>query len=125
MRDENNVRKLTKRELFGQARELAVANGREDLVAFIDHELTLLDKKASASGNSKTQKENLEIIERLYSELANIDRAVTISEFQKESEYAGTLSNQKISALFKKLVDNGRVIKTVDKKKSYFSVAND
>lgn len=125
MRDENNVRKLTKRELFGQARELAVANGREDLVAFIDHELTLLDKKASASGNSKTQKENLEIIERLYSELANIDRAVTISEFQKESEYAGTLSNQKISALFKKLVDNGRIIKTVDKKKSYFSVAND
>ena len=120
-----NVKKLTKRDLFGQARELAVANDREDLVAFIDHELTLLDKKASASGNSKTQKENLEIIERLYSELANIDRAVTISEFQKESEYAGTLSNQKISALFKKLVDNGRVIKTVDKKKSYFSVAND
>ena len=125
MRDENNVRKLTKRDLFGQARELAIANDREDLVAFIDHELTLLDKKASASGNSKTQKENLEIIERLYSELANINRAVTISEFQKESEYAGTLSNQKISALFKKLVDNGRVIKTVDKKKSYFSVAND
>lgn len=124
MRNEN-VKKLTKRDLFGQARELAVANDREDLVAFIDHELTLLDKKASASGNSKTQKENLEIIERLYSELANIDRAVTISEFQKESEYAGTLSNQKISALFKKLVDNGRVIKTVDKKKSYFSVAND
>ena len=125
MRDKNNVRKLTKRELFGQARELAIANDREDLVAFIDHELELLDKKASASGNSKTQKENLEIIERLYSELANINRAVTISEFQKEGEYAGTLSNQKISALFKKLVDNGRIIKTVDKKKSYFSVAND
>lgn len=124
MRNEN-VKKLTKRDLFGQARELAIANDREDLVAFIDHELKLLDKKASASGNSKTQKENLEIIERLYSELANIDRAVTISEFQKESEYAGTLSNQKISALFKKLVDNGRIIKTVDKKKSYFSVAND
>ena len=118
-----NVKKLTKRDLFGQARELAIANDREDLVAFIDHELELLDKKASASGNSKTQKENLEIIERLYSELANIDRAVTISEFQKESEYAGTLSNQKISALFKKLVDNGRVIKTTDKKKSLFSVA--
>lgn len=125
MRDENNVRKLTKRELFGQARELAIANDREDLVAFIDHELELLDKKASASGNSKTQKENLEIIERLYSELSNIGEAVTISDFQKRSEYAGTLSNQKISALFKKLVDNGRVIKTVDKKKSYFSVAND
>ena len=40
-----NVKKLTKRDLFGQARELAVANGREDSVAFIDHEIDLLNKK--------------------------------------------------------------------------------
>ena len=124
MRDENNVRKLTKRELFGQARELAVANGREDLVAFIDHEIDLLNKKASASGNSKTQKENLEIIEKLINELANINEPVTISDFQKRSAYASQFSNQKISALFRKEID-GRIIKTVDKKKSYFSVAND
>lgn len=117
-----NVRKLTKRDLFGQARELAVANGREDLVAFIDHELELLDKKASASGNSKTQKENLVIMDRLYNELANMDRAVTISEFQANSEYASTLSNQKISALFKKMAEAGKVVRTTEKKKSYFSV---
>jgi hypothetical protein len=115
-------KKLTKKELFGQARELAIANGREDLVAFIDHEIDLLNKKASASGESKTQKENLAIMDRLYSELANIDRAVTISEFQANSEYASTLSNQKISALFKKMVEAGRVVKTTEKKKSYFSV---
>ena len=35
------------------------------------------------------------------------------------SEY----SNQKLSALVKQLVDNGEILKTVDKKKSYFEVA--
>ena len=117
-----NVKKLTKKDLFGQARELAVANGREDLVAFIDHEIELLNKKASTSGESKTQKENLVIMDKLYNELANMDRAVTISEFQANSEYASTLSNQKISALFKKMVEAGKVAKTTEKKKSYFSI---
>ena len=117
-----NVKKLTKKDLFGQARELAVANGREDLVAFIDHEIELLNKKASASGESKTQKENLVIMDRLYNELANIGKAVTISEFQANSEYASTLSNQKISALFKKMKEAGKIVKTTEKKKSYFSI---
>lgn len=117
-----NVKKLTKKEMFGEARELAIANGREDLVAFIDHEIELLNKKASASGESKTQKENLVIMDKLYNELANIGRAVTISEFQANSEYASTLSNQKISALFKKMKDAGKIVKTIEKKKSYFSI---
>ena len=117
-----NVKKLTKKDLFGQARELAVANGREDLVAFIDHEIELLNKKASTSKESQTQKENLVIMDKLYNELANIGRAVTISEFQANSEYASTLSNQKISALFKKTKEAGKIVKTTEKKKSYFSI---
>lgn len=117
-----NVKKLTKKDLFGQARELAVANGREDLVAFIDHEIELLNKKASTSKESQTQKENLVIMDKLYNELANMDRAVTISEFQANSEYASTLSNQKISALFKKMKEAGKIVKTTEKKKSYFSI---
>ncbi len=118
-----NVKKVTKKEMFASARELAIANGREDLVAFIDHELELLDRKASKSGNSKTQAENLVVMDRLYNELATMTNPVTISDFQKNSEYAGTLSNQKISALFKKMIEDGRVVKTTDKKKSLFSVA--
>ena len=87
MRNEN-VKKVTKKEMFASARELAIANGREDLVAFIDHEIDLLNKKASKSGESKAQKENLEIIEKLINELANINEPVTISDFQKRSAYA-------------------------------------
>ena len=117
-----NVKKLTKKDLFGQARELAKKNDREDLVAFIDHEIELLNKKASTSGESKTQKENLVIMDKLYNELANMDRAVTISEFQANSEYASKKKKKKISALFKKMKEAGKIVKTTEKKKSYFSI---
>ena len=55
-------------------------------------------------------------------ELANIGQAVTISDFQKKSEYASMFSNQKISALFRNMIKSGEVEKTVEKGKSYFSV---
>ena len=47
----------------------------------------------------------------------------TVSDIEKNSEELAEYSNQKLSALVKQLVDNGEVTKTVDKKKSYFEVA--
>jgi hypothetical protein len=35
----------------------------------------------------------------------------------------GGLSNQRVSALLRQLVESGEVVKTIDKKKSYFAVA--
>lgn len=116
-------KKMTKREMFNEVIAIATEVGREDIVEFANHEIELLEKKASKSGSTKTQKENVEIMTRLIEELDTIGKAVTITEMQRFSEYAGTFSNQKISALLKKLVDEGKVVKTVDKKKSYFSVA--
>ena len=39
---------MTKREMFAALREMAVAANREDLVAGIDHEVELLNRKNSA-----------------------------------------------------------------------------
>lgn len=48
---------------------------------------------------------------------------MTITEMQKASEMLAGYSNQKISAIVRKMIDGGVVVKTVDKKKSYFSLA--
>lgn len=112
--------KKTKREFFGEIRALVGDNA--ELVAFIDHELELLDKKATSKSN-KVSTEHTELMETIKNELARIDRAVTITELQKESETLADYSNQKLSAMLKKLVDNGVVTKVVDKKKSYFKIA--
>lgn len=115
-------KRLTKKDFFKKIREMV--EGRQDLIDFIDHELELLDKKSSSRGQTKTQKENEEIKTKIVNALIEIARPVTITELQENNEEMATYSNQKLSALLKKLVDTNQVIKVIDKKKSYFSVVD-
>ena len=112
--------KKTKREFFGEIREIVKEN--TELVEFIDHELELLDKKTSAK-STKVNTEQVELMKKIVDALNEIGRSVTISELQKENAEMAEYSNQKLSAMLKKLVDNKQVTKMVDKKKSYFMVA--
>ena len=52
-----------------------------------------------------------------------VTNGMTVSEMQKASEMLAGYSNQKISAILRKMVESETVVKTVDKKKSYFSIA--
>ena len=112
--------KKTKRDLFLEVRE--VVAGNEELVAFVDHELELLNKKTSTK-STKVNDEQVALMEKIVNALNEIGRSVTISELQKENAEMAEYSNQKLSAMLKKLVDNKQVTKMVDKKKSYFMVA--
>lgn len=116
-------KKITKKDRFNQLLAIETVKQNAELVEFIKHEIELLEKKASKSGATKTQKENEEIKSNLVVALAEVGKAVTISEFMKASEYAGQFSNQKLSAMLKQLKESGLVEKTVVKGKSYFSVA--
>lgn len=120
------MEKMTKREMFAQV--IAMAQGKEvavtseEIVAFAEHEIELLAKKSGKTGKTKTQKENEVLVEQVFKALAEVGKAVTVTEFQSASEFAATFSNQKLSALLKKLKEAGRIEKTVEGKKSYFSV---
>ena len=124
------AKKVTKREYFAQLRE--VVADKPELVAFIDHEVELLNKKNSGNSQTKTQKENAVIAEMLVEELAKAGKPITITDLMNESEAiqnyvlenGNRLTNQKISAIFKQLGEANRIVKVTDKKKSYFSVAN-
>ena len=113
-------KKMTKKEYFGVLLEMV--EGNVELTNFINHEIELLDRKASKGTQTKTQKENEAIKEKIVNTLTKIARPVTITELQNASEEMAEYSNQKLSALLKQLVDNKEIIKTIDKKKSYFSV---
>ena len=121
------TKKITKKEMFTMVAKVVenseVAN-KAEMLEFIAHEVELLEKKNSKTGQTKTQKENEVLMAQLLEALAEFDKPVTVSEFMKESSHeVATLSNQKLSALLKKLVDSKKVIKTVEKKKSFFSLA--
>ena len=119
-------KKMTKKEYFAVLAEV-VANSdmenKEGALAFIAHEVELLEKKSAKSGQTKTQKENVEVMEKIKSALGEVGKAVTITELQAASAEMAEYSNQKLSALLKKLVESGEVVKTTEKKKSYFSLA--
>ena len=116
-------KRLTKKDKFAMIREYVLDN--DMLVEFIDNEIYLLSKKASSSA-TKTQVENKNIKDRIYALLVeNSDKQFTITEFQKEFEEFGVdkYSNQKLSALFTQLKEEGKVERIPDKKKSYFKAS--
>lgn len=117
------MEKMTKKEMFGYIASAMAEN--EDVVAFCQHEIELLEKKSSKSGQTKVQKENEVLMVSIVNALAIIGRPVTISELQREDAMMSEYQNQKLSALLKKLVESGKVVRTVDKKKAYFSVPTD
>ena len=51
------------------------------------------------------------------------DRLFTVTELNKEVDVLNDLSNQRISAILRQMVDAGKVEKVVDKRKSYFRMA--
>lgn len=114
---------MTKRENFAVLRTMAVNAGNADLVAFIDHEIELLNKKNSykSSKPTKAQRENADTKEVIMATLGN--EPMTISDIQEANEILGGLSNQKISALLGQLVTDGKVVRTVVKRKAYFALA--
>ena len=119
-------KKMTKKEWFAvlaQVVEGSEMENKEGALAFINHEVELLEKKSAKSGQTKTQKENEEILVKILVALEEVGKAVTITELQAASAEMAQYSNQKLSALLKKLVEGGEVVKTTEKKKSYFAVA--
>ena len=113
--------KVTKAEMFAMIKEVEGVKENADMVAFIDHELELLAKKSANKKPTKTQEEN----EGIKAEILNVltDEGVTVSDLQSKSDVLGNLSNQRVSALLRQLIADGKVVKNVDKKKSYFSLA--
>ena len=116
--------KMTKKDYFNQLLAIKEVSANEGLVGFINHEIELLAKKSGKSGQTKTQKENEVILKTIVECLATDRTPMTITELQGAYTELADFSNQKLSALMKKLVDNGTVTKTIDKKKSYFVLAN-
>jgi len=112
--------KITKAQMFTMIKEVEGVKSNPDMVEFINHELELLANKAANKKPTKTQTENEDIKTEILDVLTS--EGATVTEIQGKSEVLGALSNQRVSALLRQMVDAGFVKKTVDKKKSFFSL---
>ncbi len=113
--------KMTQRDFYKEIIALAEANDREDNKEFAEGRIAGLNKKAGNKKPTKTQEEN-EVLKGVILDTLT-DEGVTVSELQAKNEVLGGLSNQRVSALLRQMIVDGKVEKVVDKKKSFFSLA--
>lgn len=121
--NENKTVKMTKKDYFNQLLQIKEVQDNIDLYNFCAHELDLLAKKASAS-NGKPTKKQVEN-EALITDIANIlndlnGDAIAIADLQQKAASLQECSQQKLSALLKKLVDAGKAERVKDKKGKTF-----
>lgn len=112
--------KKTKREHFAELRMLATGNA--ELIAFIDHEVELLNRKNSTERKPTiNQLDNLKI-KKLIRENIGANR-YTITEMIKAllggTEWA-EITCSRLTAICTQMVEEGDLVRDVDKRKAYY-----
>ena len=95
----------------------------EQMGVFLAHELELLAKKNSADKHPTAQQTANEGIKTAILAGMEADKPYTITDLLKTIPACADLTNQRVSALVRQMVDAGLVIRTEDKRKAYFTKA--
>lgn len=113
---------MTKKEMFAEIRNIVADN--EEMVAFIDHEIELLERKSNSTKKpTKTQVENDGFKAEIVAYLTEVDTPKTIKELQAEIPSIGGLTNQRITHMLTDLVKAETLTKEYVKKTPYYSIA--
>lgn len=115
------MKKLTKRENYELVLDYVKDNA--DLVAFIKHEIELVDKKNKAPKKPTAKQIENESFKDLILAYLNTVEEATISDFIANIPELNNLSNQRVSAVVSQLVEDNAVVRTIKARKSYFSLA--
>ena len=122
----STVKKLTKRDRFEALLKMSEVQANPDMVAFIEHEIELLAKKnAGDKKPTANQIANDGYKDIIFAEMtANPDKLYTVTDLIKNVDGLGDLTNQRVSALLRQMIEANGVEKIVDKRKSYFRLAH-
>lgn len=123
MRNLSMEKKMTKREWFAVLKAMVEKSemvNKEGAVAFIDHEVSLLDKKSGSAKPTKNQVEN-EDFKKAIAEVLAGGKVMTATEVMVATNIP---SNQRASAILKQMINEGTVVRTETKGKAYFSLAD-
>lgn len=124
-----STRRLTKRDHFNTLLTIPEVANNPELVAFIENERNLLDKKSNSTGDKKPtarQTENAGLKEAILNYL-RVGKAATITELMKDvPELAAIekLTNQRTSAIVRQMVEVDKTVERfVEKRVAYFKIA--
>lgn len=111
--------KTTKREYI--ARILTYVHDEDK--PYLLNELALLDKKSTAEKKPTAVQVANEGIKAEIAEGMTANTLYTVTDIQKGIPACAELSNQRVSALLRQMVEAGVIVRAEDKRKAYFSLA--
>ena len=117
--DTMTTKKLTKRDHFNALLNLKEVKANPILVEFIEHELDLLAKKNAADKKPTAQQTANKAICEAIVESMEPNRLYTITELIKEIPECADLTNQRVSALVRGMIDV-HIERVEEKRKAYF-----
>ena len=112
--------KKTKREHFNELRVLA--NGNDELIEFIDHEIELLNRKNSSERKPTiNQLDNLKIKKLIRENIGANRYTITemIKTLLKDTEWA-EITCSRLTAICTQMVEEGDLVRDVDKRRAYY-----
>lgn len=125
---------MEKKITYAQALNTVLSNENIVLASDVREKLEALlasvSKKSGEKKDTAQQVENAEMVERIYQEM-EANRTYSIAELLKElpvvadfnAKHENDMSVQRMANLLKTLVDGGRVIKTTEKRRVYYTKA--
>lgn len=98
----------------------------EDVAEKLEALRAQTEKRHSSSDKpTKAQTENTELANQLYMLMLEKTGKYTVSEWMSFGEPFSEMSNQKVSALMRILEKAGKVVKSAEKRKSYFKAVQE
>lgn len=116
----NKTTKLTKKDKFEMLAKLPAVQSDPVLSEFIAHEMELLAKKNSAEKKPTAQQVANVGIQTAILNGMEVGKAYTITDLIKSVPECADLTNQRVSALVRQMVDGGSVERFEEKRKAYF-----
>lgn len=125
---------MEKKITYAQALNTVLNNENIVLASDVREKLEALlasvSKKSGERKETAQQVENAEMVERIYQEMER-DRTYSIAELLKElpvvadfnAKHENDMSTQRMATLLRTLVENGKVIKTTEKRRVYYTKA--
>lgn len=118
--------KMTKREVINMMLAEETIKANDIFKDFLEHELELLDRKVASKSNKQTEKQtaNEGIKDVILATLETIGKPVTVGELLKVGgdAFGAECSGQKLTSLLTQLRKESKVVRTLEKKVSYYSL---
>lgn len=115
-------KKMTKKDYFAILKDSypKTASNYDAVIAFIDHEVELLEKKNAADRKPTAQQVANKSTQDAIFEGMESGKLYTITDLIKVIPECADLTNQRVSALVRQMIGEGKVERIEDKRKAYF-----